>query len=223
MEQLGATGVQFFSNISGRPLDCPDLLELLELCAERRYPIWLHPTRGIETPDYASEQLSQLELWWLIGWPLETALAMVRLAYTGFFDRWPEQVIIAHHAGGVLPMVAGRIENGGAPGGRTPAALRSTCNPASREPLAQALRHFHVDSATFGSRAAIACGLDFFGSSHMLFATDMPFGPQQGLQIIAKTLNAISQLRLTGSERQAILAGNATRLLSRSSSALTSS
>ena len=37
---------------------------------------------------------------------------------------------------------------------------------------------FYADCATFGSRDAIACGLGFFGREHMLFASDMPFDPE---------------------------------------------
>src|SRR5215510_16274185 len=39
---LGATGVQMFSNVNRRPLDLPELQPLFDRMAERRLPIWLH-------------------------------------------------------------------------------------------------------------------------------------------------------------------------------------
>ena len=39
---------------------------------------------------------------------------------------------------------------------------------------------FYADTATNGSTAAAACGLEFFGPDHSLFATDAPFDPEGG-------------------------------------------
>src|SRR6266478_3850462 len=41
--QLGATGVQIFSNVNGRPLDEPEFLPLFARMAALGLPIWLHP------------------------------------------------------------------------------------------------------------------------------------------------------------------------------------
>src|SRR6266849_5432850 len=42
---LGATGVQIFTNVNGRPLDLPEYQPIFSRMAERRLPIWLHPAR----------------------------------------------------------------------------------------------------------------------------------------------------------------------------------
>src|SRR5262249_48374114 len=44
--QLGALGVQVFSNVIGRPLDDPDFFPLFETADRLRCPILLHPARG---------------------------------------------------------------------------------------------------------------------------------------------------------------------------------
>ena len=36
-------------------------------------------------------------------------------------------------------------------------------------------RRFYADTAMFGAAAATRCGLEFFGSDRVLFASDMPF------------------------------------------------
>ena len=49
-------------------------------------PIWMHPARGANMPDYASEKKSKFEIWWTFGWPYETSAAMTRMVFSGFFD-----------------------------------------------------------------------------------------------------------------------------------------
>src|SRR4051812_6341076 len=44
--QLGALGVQVFSNVNGLPLDDPRFLPLFDTAARLRCPILLHPARG---------------------------------------------------------------------------------------------------------------------------------------------------------------------------------
>ena len=80
--------------------------------AEIGRPIWLHPTRTGSFADYATEDKSKFELWWTFGWPYETSVAMARLVFAGYFDRWPGLRIITHHMGGMIPYFAGRIGPG---------------------------------------------------------------------------------------------------------------
>ena len=51
------------------------------------------------------------------------------------------------------------------------------------------------------------CGLEFFGSDHVVFATDTPLGP------IAPTIETIERLDIADADRRKIFAGNAERLL----------
>ena len=74
--QLGAVGVQLFSNVNGLPLDDPRFNPLFEAADRLRCPILLHPARGAGFADYASEQKSKYEIWWTFGWPYETSVAM---------------------------------------------------------------------------------------------------------------------------------------------------
>jgi aminocarboxymuconate-semialdehyde decarboxylase len=56
--ELKAVGVQVFSNVLGSPLDKPETMPLFDLMTELDRPIWLHPARGAEFPDYKSETKS---------------------------------------------------------------------------------------------------------------------------------------------------------------------
>jgi aminocarboxymuconate-semialdehyde decarboxylase len=190
----GAAGVQVYTDVNGVPLDDPRFAPLFELMARLDRPIWIHPLRGIATPDYPGEAVSRCELWWTLGWPYETSKAMYRLVFAGVFERWPRLRIIAHHAGGMMPMMAGRLSNGlddGAYGLRTSAEHADSLKTSLKESPDAACRRFHADTATFGSAPAIRCAVEFFGTERMLFASDMPFGPREGAALIEQTLAAV--------------------------------
>ena len=219
VRELGALGVQVFTSVLGKPLDLPEFLEIFKLAAELDCAVWLHPTRTMETPDYPTEAYSKFETWWSLGWPYETSVAILRLVFAGVFDRNPDMKIITHHAGGMIPMMEGRIwpglENLGS---RTPPEKDEIVRTGLKENPLGALKRFYADTATFGSRSAIECGVSFFGVDRMLFASDMPFGREGGAGQIRNALQAISEMTLSESEKKKILSGNAERIFKLSES-----
>src|SRR3712207_2608497 len=110
--QLGARGVQVFTNVAGRPLDRPEYRPVFAAMAQHDLPVWLHPARTADVTDYASEAKSRFEMWWCFGWPYETSVAMARLVFSGLFDRHPDLKIITHHCGGMVPFYDGRVGPG---------------------------------------------------------------------------------------------------------------
>src|SRR5256886_13931683 len=109
VNELGAGGVQIFTNVTGRPLDEKAFEPIFATMAEFDLPIWLHPARTASMPDYAKEQKSRFEVWWCFGWPYDTSVAMVRMVFCGLFDRYPGLKIVTHHLGGVIPDYDGRV------------------------------------------------------------------------------------------------------------------
>ena len=195
VQDLGACGVQIFSQVDGQPVDGETYEPFYELMAELDRPIWLHPARGAEFPDYRSEKYSKYEIWWSVGWLYESTAAMIRLAFSGVFERYPSLKIITHHAGAFVPAAEGRLGAGmTVMGARTPVELKSLVEHPSRSSLIDTLKRFYTDSATFGSESAFKSGLDFFGTGHMLFASDMPFGPDQGKHHIETSSAMIEEL-----------------------------
>jgi hypothetical protein len=83
LRDLGARGVQIFSNVNGLPLDRDEFRFLFAVMSAYDLPIWLHPARGSNFPDYLTEDRSLYEIWWTLGWPYETSVAMARLAFSG--------------------------------------------------------------------------------------------------------------------------------------------
>ena len=211
---MGAKGVQIYAHMNGEAIDQEKFWPIYEICETLDLPILIHPVGGQKVPEFPAEDASKYELWFLIGWPYQTTVAISRLAFAGIFEDFPNLKIVTHHVGAMIPMLEGRIENGlKMYGGRTAPELKEklTRTRMKGNPL-DTFKKFYVDTASFGSAAAIQCGIEFFGKDHVLFASDMPFDPEQGPGYIDRTLKAIDSLDLSAEDQSAILFGNAKRI-----------
>src|SRR5882672_6566122 len=206
--ELGASGIQVFTSIAGRPLDDAAYQPVFAEMAKLDLPVWLHPGRTAAMTDYAGEAKSRYEMWWCFGWPYDTSVAMSRLVFSGLFDRHPAIKIVTHHCGGMSPFFDGRVGAGlDGLGSRTSDEDYSKILPSLKRPHLDYFRDFYADTAMFGAGNGLICGLDFFSADRVVFATDAPLGP------IAKTLAAIDALDLEDGARQQIMVGNAGRLM----------
>ena len=214
--RLGALGVQVFSNVNGLPLDDARFWPLFETADRLRCPILLHPARGAGFPDYPGEQKSRYEIWWTFGWPYETSAAMQRLVFSRLFDRLPAIRIVTHHLGAMIPYFEGRIGYGLDQFGTRTADEDYSVLLASmtRRPY-DYFKMFWADTAVFGSRAATECGLKFFGTDRVVFASDAPFDPEGGPMYIRETIKVIDSLEISDGDRAKIYQTNAERLFAR--------
>jgi predicted TIM-barrel fold metal-dependent hydrolase len=212
--KLGATGVQIYSNVNGRPLDEPAFLPIFEKMAQLDLPIWVHPSRGANFADYPTEQKSKYELWWVFGWPYETSIFMARILFAGYFDRWPNLKIITHHMGAMVPYFSGRTGPGlDQLGARTEDEDLTVVTRRLKKRPQDYFKMFYADTATFGSRPAMECGLAFFGVDKTLFASDSPFDPEKGPGYIRETIRCIEELPISTEDRKKIYEGNARKLM----------
>lgn len=212
--QLGARGIQIFTNVGGKPIVAPEFLPLFEAMAGYDLPIWLHPYRGADVSDYPTEARSLYEIWWTFGWPYETSAAMARIVFAGLFDRFPHLKIITHHMGAMAPYFEGRLGPGWDQlGARTSDEDYSVVLKRLQKRPLDYFRMFYADTALFGAYDATLCGLRFFGADRVLFASDAPFDPEKGPMYIRETIGIIDRLPITAEERDGIYWRNAVRLL----------
>jgi len=213
VKELGAKGIQLYSNVAGKALDEPEFLPVFEEIVKLDVPIWLHPARNAYHPDYLTEKKSKYEIWWTLGWPYETSVAMARMVFSGFFDRWPDLQIITHHMGAMIPYFEGRVGYGWDMLGTrtTDEGYEELLKSMKKRPI-DYFRMFLADTAVFGARAATVCGLDFFGVDKVVFASDTPFEPTPGLYI-RETIKVIESLDLTADQKDQIFRRNALKLL----------
>jgi aminocarboxymuconate-semialdehyde decarboxylase len=206
---MGARGVQTFTNIAGHPLDEPRFRPFFAAMAAHDLPIWIHPARTSDMSDYKAEPKSRFEMWWCFGWPYETTIAMCRLVFDGLFDRHPGIKIITHHlGGGMIPFFDGRIGPGmDVLGARTIDEDYSKVLSSLKRPHLEYFKEFYGDTAMFGGKYGLPCGLEFFGAEHVVFATDAPLAP------IPVHIKVLDDLHLDAAAYGKIMLGNAEKLL----------
>ena len=202
----GALGVQIYTNVNGKPLDLPEFLPFWDKMNELRIPVWLHPARGAETPDYITEQKSLYEIWWTFGWSYETATAMMRLVYSKIMDTHPDLKIITHHFGGIVPMLEGRIGPGNdVMGSRTSDTDYVSLRKGLKKRVLDYFKQdFWADTAVFTAEPATRAGLEFFPRDKVVFASDCPFDPEGGTMYPRETLRILEKIELSKEDRDRI-------------------
>jgi aminocarboxymuconate-semialdehyde decarboxylase len=137
-----------------------------------------------------------------IGYPLETTVFLSHLIFEGTLDRFPGLRICAAHAGGFLASYAGRSDalcgRGGGNG--------DDCRALKKKPSEYFRRELLVDTLIFreeGLRHLVAEA----GVGQIVYGTDYPFDWPVGVDFV---LNAPF---LTNADKEAILGGNAMKLL----------
>jgi uncharacterized protein len=214
IEDLGAVGMQIFTNVAGKPLDLAEYEPFFEYMASVGKPIWMHPARGANFSDYKSEDRSEYEIWWTFGWPYETSAAMARMVFSRLFDKYPGLNIITHHAGGMIPFFEGRVGPGwDQMGARTTDRDLAAVRKALKRPHLEYFKEFYADTATFGSTKAIEHAIDFFGEDRVLFASDAPFDPEGGPMYIRETIRLIEEMDISDELRRKLFQDNAVDLL----------
>lgn len=213
VKELGARGVQVFTNVAGEPLSAAKFRPVFQCMAAHDLAVWVHPMRTAQFSDYAGEKESQNEIWFSFGWPYETTAAMTRLIYSGIFDELPALKIVSHHMGGMIPFFSGKIKLGfrqiffGGPE-RNPAAEDAKLK---KQPV-DYYKMLYADTA-LGEIAPTRCGHAFFGTGKCLFATDAPFDSEQGRGLMRNTIAAVNALEISQAEKDQIFSGNARKLL----------
>ena len=208
--QLGFKGIQIYTRVMGKPPSADELMPLYELMCHYDLPIWLHPMRSSNQPDYATETASTNQIFSIFGWPFDTTAAMTRLVFAGVFEKFPTIKFITHHCGGMVPYFADRLiahYNNGLE------RLGAKYFPGLTKPPIDYFRMFYNDTALNGNAPALRCGLEFFGEDHLLFGTDMPYDVENGSLSIRKTVEAIEGLGVSEPVKKKIYEGNARRLL----------
>jgi uncharacterized protein len=209
VKELGFLGGFIAVGPTAKRTDHPDLEALYCTLVELDATLWLHPSRP-PMPDYVDEKVSKFEDWITFGWLHDTTSAMVRIAFSGVFDRYPDIRIVAHHHGALLPTYAKRFDSLLALGELSGDVLATKIS----RPYIDHFKKFYCDTAAFGYEPRVLeIALKFFGPERVLFGTDTPFDSSGGQYFTAETLRSIQDMAVSGDVRTALLSGNATKAL----------
>jgi predicted TIM-barrel fold metal-dependent hydrolase len=132
--------------------------------------------------------------------PHDTTRTITSLLVSGSFARYRDIRWLFSHAGGTMPMMAGRIDSF--------YGSRTNLKEFFPEGVVSELKRLHYDTANSTSAPAMAALLKLVPTSQITYGTDYPYFP---LDQIA----SLRQIGLSPEEMQSIESGNAIRLMSR--------
>jgi aminocarboxymuconate-semialdehyde decarboxylase len=101
----GASGVMVLANVDGKSLTDAAFESIWQAIDARSLPVLVHPTAP---PGVAEMDMVRFQLTASLGFTFDTSLAVARMIYDGFFDRYRGLRIIAAHGGGALPYLVSR-------------------------------------------------------------------------------------------------------------------
>jgi len=210
IKDLGLKGVQVLTPVNEKPMDAPEFRPLFEKMAGYDLPVWIHPRRGQNYPDYRTEEESKYRVFSVFGWPYETTVAMTRIVFSGILETYPNLKLITHHCGGMVPFLRERVIGSY---DRIFKDLKDDVRQRLSKPHVEYYRMFYNDTAINGNTSALMCAYEFCGADHLLFATDNPFDTELGERNLRQVIGAIEKMAIPASEKKKIFEGNARKLL----------
>jgi aminocarboxymuconate-semialdehyde decarboxylase len=193
-DQLGAVGVMVLANIDGSSLTDKRFAPIWKEIDQRGLPVLVHPSAP---PGTAELDVMRYNLIASVGFMFDTSLAVARMIFDGFLDRYPRLKLIAAHGGGALPYLAGRLD------------ICFDNMPACRERISlrpsEYLKRVYYDSVVF-QQESLELALKVGGTGNVLYGSDYPhnIGDMKGCLARVDALPSV--------QRDAVRGGNAMRI-----------
>lgn len=196
--KLGHAGVGASCQINGVGLDDERYRPFLKLAEELHVPLLVLPNH----PSLLQSSLAPYQ--WLsgaFGFQVDLTWAALRLLASGALDACPQLTVIIANLGGVLTSITERLDEYWR-------RVHAGSVDMAQEPT-KALRRMYYETASADPRA-IALAASLFGSDRLLFGSDYPsFSLERGMSNVIES-------GLPAGQIEAILSGNAQRILPRS-------
>jgi aminocarboxymuconate-semialdehyde decarboxylase len=161
IKAIGLCGVEIGSNIDGMELDDERLWPVYEAIEALGLPVLVHPNNVV-----GSDRMHDFHLQNLVGFPSDSTLAAARLIFAGILDRFPRLKICLGQAGGFLPYIIGRLDQG--------FTARAECRRSGCSKPSDYLRRFHYDTIIHAPRP-LAFLIESVGADRVMFGSDFPF------------------------------------------------
>jgi len=162
VRDLNLPGVQIGTNVNGRNLDHPAVVEVLEAAEQLDAAVFVHPWEML-----ARERMTKYWLPWLVGMPAETALAICCVLFGGVLDRLPRLRLGFAHGGGAFPGIVGRIQQGFT-------VRPDLCAADTKNDPRSYLGRFYVDALTHDAEA-LRHLIRLVGPKRVALGSDYPF------------------------------------------------
>jgi aminocarboxymuconate-semialdehyde decarboxylase len=194
----GAVGVFVSANIDEMSLTAPAFAPVWQAIDNLGIPVLVHPTAPQGTKQMALDEYGLVPP---IGFMFDTTLAIARMIFDGFIDRYPNLKLIAGHGGATLPYLAGRMDQ----------CYRNipACAEVIRELPSTYLKRIYYDSVVYERDALDLCIKVAGGADNVMYGSDYPhnigdmsgclsrvnsFDPDTASRISSKTAERIFKL-----------------------------
>jgi aminocarboxymuconate-semialdehyde decarboxylase len=161
-DELGTVGVMVMASIDGRSLTDKSFSSIWREIDRRELPVLVHPSAP---PGTRHLDVMRYNLIASVGFMFDTTLAVSRMIFDGFFDRYPKLKLIAGHGGGTLPYIAGRLD------------ICHANMPAARTRISSApstyLKRIYYDSVVF-LQESLELAVKVGGADKVLYGSDYP-------------------------------------------------
>lgn len=174
IDELGLVGAILGTNVSGTYLSDERFLPVFEVAQKKRCLLFLHPTVPL-----GADRLRENGLVRSLGYVFDSTLCLVKMAYSGLFDRFPNLKILSAHLSGAFPYVQGRIDTSW----RNFGDAKGKINEPPSEKIKRVL---YADTISY-SKGALRLAADFLGVERLMFGTDFPF--EWGIESARKSVD----------------------------------
>lgn len=192
---LKMSGVTIASNVIGKYYDSKDFDPFWAKAQELDVMMIMHPEWVA-----GGERMDAYGLRTVCGNPPDTTLSVGHMIYGGVFDRFANLKLALLHGGGFFPYHLGRFDQG----------MRSGIGPArmpAKQPPSKYLKNLYFDNLVYRVET-LEYLKRMLGADHIMVGTDYPFDLGDWM-----AAEKIQTMECTSAEREAMLHGNARKLL----------
>jgi predicted TIM-barrel fold metal-dependent hydrolase len=196
LDELKADGIGLNTSYADKWLGHPDFKPVMDELNRRKAIVYVHPL----APQCCGNLMPYVPTAF-VEFPQDTNRAVLSLLLSGTFTRTRDIRWIFSHAGGAVPMLAGRINS----------LTKTQRSGADSLPdgIDFELKRLHYETANAAYAPNMAALLKYVPISQVLFGTDYPFVS------VTENVSDLSKIELPASDLKAIETDNAVRLIAR--------
>lgn len=202
VKSLRLKGAIVNSHTRGEYLDEPKFWEIFEAAESLGVPIYLHPTTP--SPRMVGPFLDRGLDGAVFGFAVETSLHILRIVFSGVFDRFPKLRMVAGHLGEGLPYWLFRIDF---------MHQRLTSNnryanvpKLQKKPSEYLKENFYVTTSGMAWQPPILYAQSVLGVDRVLYAMDYPY------QFVPDEVRVTDDLPISDTDKKKLYQTNAERV-----------
>jgi 5-carboxyvanillate decarboxylase len=202
VKSLGLKGAIVNSHTRGEYLDEPKFWEIFEAAESLGVPIYLHP--NTPSPRMVGPFLDRGLDGAVFGFAVETSLHILRIVFSGVFDRFPSLRMVAGHLGEGLPYWLFRIDFMHQ---RLTSNNRYRTVPKLQKKPGEYLKeNFYVTTSGMAWQPPILYAQSVLGMDRVLYAMDYPY------QFVPEEVKVTDDLPITEADKKKLYQTNAEKV-----------